>query len=205
MRGGPGRTITDPVSDNFERASLGGNWTVHNGNAAIVASSDYGASAFSGVHIASWTGTTIIGDQVVEGTLSAGWDSRLLAQVCTRRRSADLARYAFGYDDDPGFTVPPQWYIKYDGVATENTRLLAVVTGLPAVAPGDRLRFETRGTNPVVLRGYHNGILRCEASDSAADRITSGPPGLTLRAWTGSSLTYPIPVFEDFAAGTLLV
>lgn len=207
MRGkgsGAGRTISGAVSDTFERASLGSDWTVHLGNAAIVASSDWGASAFSGIHISSWTATSITGDQVVEVTLASGWDNRLLAQPYVRRRSADSARYGFGYDDDPAFVGDPHWYIKYDGVPTEQTVYLVETTGLPAAAPGDRLRLEARGTNPVELRGYRNGVLMVEASDAAVDRITSGVPGLVARAWSGSSLTYPIPVFEDFAAGVLL-
>jgi len=202
--GGNGATIASPAGDDFERAALGADWTVHLGNAAIVGASDWGASAFSGIHIASWTATTVGDDQVVEATLAAGWDNQLLAQPYVRRRSADAARYGFGYDDDPAFAAVPRWYIKYDGVPTEQTRYLVEVTGLPAAVPGDRLRLEVRGSNPVLLAGYRNGILVVEAADSNADRVTSGTPGLVARAWSGSSLTYPQPVFADFAVGTLL-
>lgn len=204
MRAGPGRTISDPVTDNFNRASLGADWTVHLGNVATVTSTHWGASASSGVFISSWTATSITGDQVVEATIATGWDSRLLAQPFVRRRSSDSARYGFGYDDDPTFVATPIWYIKYDGVATELTRLLSEVTGPAAPVAGDRLRLEARGTNPVLLKGYHNGILRCSASDATADRVTTGPPGLVARPHSGVTLTYPLPVFNDFAAGTLL-
>lgn len=199
---GPGRTISNPISDDFQRASLGANWTVHLGNAAIVASADWGPSAFSGVHVSSWTGTTITGDQFSEAVLASGIHAQMQAQVYTRRRSADVARYAFHYNFEAG---TPQWEIKYDGVATPDVRLLATNTTEPAHAAGGMHRIEVRGTGASInIRGYVNGRLIIEANDTHADRITSGTPGLTCREAVGAGLSYPQPVFAKYAAGTLL-
>lgn len=208
---GYGRTISGPVADNFERSALGANWAVPNGLAEITASSDLGMSGDSGIHIAVWAGATLPGlNQYVEMTISADRTASVQYQVFCRRRSADLARYGFLYKNDPVFDVagqpdgPPAWAFKYDGVPSAQTRLFGVDTGPPAPVADDRLRLEVRGTDPVRLRGFHNGKLVIAADDAAADRIiTAGNVGAAYRADSGVTLTYPAKVFEDFAAGTL--
>lgn len=198
------RTLADVVVDNFQRASLGSNWTVHLGDAAIVASADWGAAQSAGIHISSWAGSPTPGlNQFAQGVVASGVDALMQRQVYVRRRSADTARYALHYNFE--FSPTPQWEIKYDGVATEFTRILATSTATGHAA-GSVLRLEARGSGATVsLKAYHNGVLLMEADDTDADRInTLGPPGLVCRAAVGETLSYPSPVFAEFSAGTLL-
>lgn len=209
-RSGPGRTISNPISDNFDRASLGANWTQNTGTSDTVGSASWGIITSGNIAIASWAGSPTPGaDQVAEATIAPGWvaaTSNLLVAVNVRRRASDSARYMFGYDNDPADGEPTtQWIIKYDGVASELTRLIATNATAPAPVAGDRLRIEVRGTGATVtIKGYRNGILLCEGTDTTADRILSGPPGLVCRVWVGQTITYPQAAFTDFAAGTLL-
>lgn len=198
---GRGKTLTGVTVDTFERASLGANWTSVLGNPAIVASSDFGASAFSGIHIATWTGTTPTVNQFAEAVISSGMNAQMQGQVFVRRRTSDSARYAFHYDAENLY-----WQIKYDGVPTESVRSLATDAVTAGYATGDTIRIEVRGTGAAVnIRGFRNGRLLLEVDDVHADRITTnGPPGLTIRAFVGASLSYPQAVFESYAVGSLL-
>lgn len=70
---------------------------------------------------------------------------------------------------------------------------------------GDHIRVEVRGTNPVELKGYRNGLLILTASDTEAVRIdTAGPPGMAYRLTAGFTVTYPTPVYDSWSAGTML-
>jgi hypothetical protein len=200
---GHGRRTTGAVYDTFERASLGADWSVPQGLAAIVGSSDLGATGSAGIHTAMWVGSAIGDDQYVEMTVASAVDPLMQWQVFCRRRSSDLARYGLIYDNDPSSANPAGWVFKYDGVPSSQTRFLVRDTVPPGPLPGDRLRLEVTGQNPVALRGFHNGRLIIEATDSAPDRVLSGPPGAAYRANVGSSPTYPVRIFADFAAGTL--
>lgn len=202
MRGGPGRTIVDAVSDDFERASLGGTWTNYNGTADIIGSAAWGAPSSAPVYICGYTATTPGANQVVEAAIVSAQSTSLMeVQIFGRRRSSDSARYAFHYH-----AADEQWEIKYDGVATEDTRILDFDAVTPPPVAGSVLRMEIRGTGSTVnIRGYHNGLLLCEADDTDADRITAtGPTGLVCRAQLGETPSYPVAVFSRFAAGTLL-
>ena len=201
---GFGRRASGGVVDTFERASLGADWSVPQGLATIVGSADLGASAFSGIHVAVWAATTLGADQFVEMTVSPSIEPLMQWQLFCRRRSSDLARYGFIYDNDPASANPAGWVFKYDGVPNVDTRFLIRDTVPPGPSPGDRVRLEVTGQNPVVLRGFHNGRLVIEAEDTNANRILSGPPGAAYRANVGSSPTYPVRLFADFAAGTLI-
>lgn len=200
---GHGRRATGGVTDTFDRASLGANWSVPQGLATIVADADLGASGSSGIHVALWAGSAIGDDQFCQMTISPSLSPLMQYQIFCRRRSADLARYGFLYDNDPASANPAGWVFKYDGVPTADTRFLIRDTVTPGPSPGDVLRLEVTGQNPVVLRGYHNGRLVIEAQDTDPNRVLSGPPGAAYRANVGSSPTYPVRIFTDFAAGTL--
>lgn len=193
---GPGSSFPS-MTDTFERASLGSNWSTVLGTATIANSSDW-ALASGNICISNWVGTGVAADQAVEAVISSSKPANMLAQPYVRRRSSDAARYGFGYDDDPTFTPTPQWYIKYDGVPTEQTRLLATNTTRPAPVANDRLKIEATGSNPVRIRAWHNDQLVFDITDSAAERITTGVPGLVTRPWSGETPTYPAPVFESF-------
>lgn len=189
------------VSDNFERPTLGSNWTVNVGNVGIVNQSDIGLTAQSGAGITSWTGSTLTADQFSEATIASDIINNMLTQVFVRRRTTDSARYAFHYNKGPD-VVTPRWEIKYDGVPTAQTRILVSST-VAQPSPGDILRLEVSGSNPVLLKGYQNGALILSTSDSAATAIVSGQPGVTFRLALETTTTYPSPVFESWSGGNL--
>lgn len=199
LAGPSGPTVS---ADNFERNRLGANWSVPFGPVSIVNNSDLGLRSASPLGIASWTGSALGADHYSEGQISSDRVSNMLTQVFARRRSSDAARYGFHYANDPGKT--PEWQIKYDGVPTAQTRILATNRTVPAPRPGDRLRIEVRGSNPVEIRGYHNGVLILTASDTTSSRILNGLPGLAHRLQVNTTTTYPTAVWESWAGGTLL-
>ncbi len=201
---GSGRTVSTYVTDDFERASLGSNWTLQTGNAGIANSSDLGilAGAFD---VAYWAPTVFGADQYTEITVSSNKVSNVMCQACVRRRASDNARYAFHWDDDAGDSEPtPMWAIKYDGVPTPDVVLLVSDTTRAPLVNGDVLRLEARGQSPVNLKAYLNGRLILEANDSATTRIASGQPSVGMRPWVGVTPAYPSPIVESFSAGTLL-
>jgi hypothetical protein len=188
----------DPARDDFERHLLGSSWTPNAGT-GIVNNSDVGSATGTSC-AARWSGSQFGADQWSEAELSANIDPALLTQVFARWRAADGARYGFHWNGDPGNS---RWEIKYDGVPSAQTRILARVDG-PGPQPGDSLRIEVDGRNPVVIRGYHRGQLKLRAVDGEPQRITEpGMPGLVSRPRTGSSVTPPISVFESWSGGTL--
>ncbi len=207
MTKGYGRTVTAAVSDDFERASLGSNWSVVFGNGAIVNNSDLGSTG-TGQPIVMWVGTALGANQFCEATIALDKVTDMMAQVCVRRQSSDGARYAFYYyaGGDSGEPVNG-WRFKFDGVPSANTRTVGALNSTePAMAGGDRIRLEVRGSGASVsLKGYRNGRLILEADDTAPDRITAvGPPSMAWRLVSGSTTTYPSPVYENWSAGTLL-
>ncbi|HLF07530.1 MAG TPA: hypothetical protein VI893_10240 [Thermoplasmata archaeon] len=190
----------DPASDDFERASLGPNWTVWfgSGNCGIVGSSDLGMINFNAMCGASWTADTFSADSFSEGVISANKDPDMMGQAFVRRRSSDNARYGLHYNNESTM----KWEIKYDGVPSAQTRIVANASGA-APLPGDTIRIEIVGQT---LRGFHNGVEVVNGTDTAPDAITTaGPAGLVYRLKLGSSATYPTPMFESWRGGSLPV
>lgn len=197
----------DPALDDFERAALGGNWTRFSGSdAEIVNGSDLGKPASAWVFV-GWTASEFAADQFCEAVIADGRPDTMLTQVYVRRRTSDLARYGFHFNDeneDGTGIANPRWEIKYDGVPTAQTRILASV---PATMPqpGDTLRIEVRGTSPVLIKGFHNGVEVVSAADSAHQRITtSGVVGMVSRLRRGGYTAPPnSPVFASWRGGSL--
>jgi hypothetical protein len=190
----------DPAADDFERAALGTDWTVWFGpaNCGIVGSSDLGMSAFNAMCGASWTADAFAADSFSEGVTSPDKDPDMMGQVFVRRRSADNARYGLHYNNESTFA----WEIKYDGVPSAQTRIVASSAGT-APLPGDVIRIEIVGQT---IRGFHNGAEVVSGTDNAPDAITTaGPAGLVYRLKLGSSATYPTPMFESWRGGSLPV
>lgn len=188
----------DPACDDFERATLGTNWTRYGGSAAeIVNGSDLGSP--DGLWcFAGWTADVFGVDQYSHSIISPSRPPEMLTQVFVRRRASDLARYAFHWNGDPGKS---QWEIKYDGVPTAQTRILALQPA-PPPAQGDSICIEVEGAT---IRGYHEGILILTATDTAPDAIlTAGVAGVVSRAIQGSPATPPIPIFASWKGGTLV-
>ncbi len=188
----------DPAVDDFERHLLGANWATSAG-AGIVANSDLGATTATSC-FARWVGSTFRVDQYSETELSVAIPVPMLVQAFARWRSSDLARYGFHWNGDGALT---RWEIKYDGVPTAQTRILASVDG-PGPLPGDTLRIEVEGTDQVIIRGFHNGRLKLLAVDSAPQRITTTEgAGVVTRPRGGATVTPPVPVFERWTGGSL--
>jgi hypothetical protein len=194
----------DPALDDFERATLGTNWTRYGGSQAeIVNGHDLGAPDPSIWCFVVWTASTFDADQYSEVVTAAGKPDSLLTQVYVRQRASDLARYGFHFNNENTTTNIPRWEIKYDGVPGPQTRILASVPArMPA--PGDTLRVEVRGTDPVVITGLHNGIQVISATDSAHERITTtGPVGMVSRLSSGTTAPLNSPIFASWKGGTL--
>ncbi len=197
----------DPAFDDFERSGgPGPNWTIYFGgnNVTIIADSDLGLINGQQFGIAAWTGSTFSADQYCEAVISPDKIDSMWAQVFVRRRTSDAARYAFHWSDRDGVGG---WYdIKYDGVPTPQTRLMAS-TLAPPPAPGDTLRVEVI-TNFVTgypeIKGYHNGDLVVSAIDSLATAIMDGEPGMAFRFRLGWPATWPSKVFEEWNGGSLV-
>jgi hypothetical protein len=194
----------DPAADDFERATLGPNWTRYGGSQAeIVNGHDLGARDPSIWCFVVWTASTFDADQFSEVLMAASKPDSLLTQVYVRQRASDLARYGFHFNNENTTTNIPRWEIKYDGVPSAQTRILAAV---PATmpAPGDTLRIEVRGTDPVVVTGFHNGVQVITAADSAHQRITTtGPMGMVSRLSSGTTAPPNSPIFASWKGGTL--
>jgi len=201
----PGSALAQSeVTDEFERRDRGP-WQVHIGDVGIVAASDLGLLSGpeppqTAIGIASWSGSAVGADQFSEVTVSADLAAEMLVQAYARRRASDAARYGFHYAADPG--VSPEWQLKYDGVPTAQTRILARAPA-PPLRPGDTIRIEVRGTDPVRLAGYHNGVSVLSATDSARSAIHGGPPGVAFRLMIGSTTRFPTPVVERWRGGDL--
>ena len=183
----------DIVSDDFERASLGSDWKIHLGSPGIVAGSDLGlvSGTFA---LVSWA-ASIPSDQFSEAQLSPNSD-KVDKGVFVRRRASDAARYQFHYDTNGTDADPrPHWQIKYDGVPTAQTRILASSFSARAPVPGDVIRIEAQGRE---IRGYLNGQLVLSAQDSA---ITAGTAGVALLKLGG--VTAPTAIVERWLGGRL--
>lgn len=190
----------DPAFDDFERHLLGPDWSQLGApGAGIVGMSDLGSPSGS-LCVAGWVATSFAADAFCEAERSSDIPASMLTQVFVRRRASDLARYGFHWNGDPGNA---RWEIKYDGVPTAQTRILARLDG-PGPQPGDRLRIEIRGDDPVVIQGFHNGILVVSGTDAAPQRITgAGVAGVVARMAQGTVSTPPTAIFESWNGGSL--
>lgn len=181
------------VTDTFERKTLGGNWSRDGGNPGIVHRSDLGilSGTIGGV---SWVGTALGPDAFSACTISGDVQAAMRIQVFGRRRAIDGARYGFHWNP-----AVPQWELKYDGVPSAQTRLLASSSAAPPWLPGDTLRIEVTGTPPTI-RGFQNSVQRLEATDTHADQIATGPFGVVMSPIGGASQS---PACEVWQGGSL--
>lgn len=193
------------AGDDFERPTLGATWMLWaNSQCSIANNSDLAQASASSWCYAVY-GTTFTADQISEGVISADKPANILTQVFVRQQpvgmpSGNGARYGFHYNADPG---DAQWEIKYDGVMTAETRVWTNATAAAPV-PGDRIRIEVRGTDPVEIRGLHNGIEILSVLDTAPQRIAAtGHSGVVERNAGGTSALPNSPVWESWCGGGL--
>ncbi|MEO5570707.1 MAG: T9SS type A sorting domain-containing protein [Bacteroidia bacterium] len=189
------------ASDDFERHLLGNNWTVYFGgnDVGIVDSSDLGFPNNNGYFgLLGWTAYAFQADQYSEIIISPDKIDSMLCQAFVRRRSSDFARYGFHWNN-----ANNEWEIKYDGVSTAQTRILASVIA-PAPLGGDTIRTEITG---MTISGYRNGALMLTATDTAFTNsnpiTTTGTPGIAYRWTTTFTPVFPAPVIEQWNGGDL--
>jgi hypothetical protein len=197
----------DVAFDGFERPSLGSDWTVvfpgaPNDQVRILDSSDLGMGpGAQGFFLVNWTRRAFSADQFCEATLPTDATPGWIYMVHVRWRATDGARYGFAYNGDPGQSTYGSWIFKYDGVPTVQTRVFASTPATVTPQPGDTLRVEIVG---YTLRGYLNGTLVLEATDTDASKISSGVPGLAARWATGNTSTnINIKVWESWSGGSM--
>jgi hypothetical protein len=171
-------------SDDFERASLGSNWTpLESGmGLSLFSSSDLGTSNANGQEI-YWNADTFSEHQYSEAVVSAG-GGELSVAVRMATNGANT-RYAWSQEVGSGYnniekTVNGSW---------------STVGSAPSgrVAVGDTARIEVDGNSPATIRAVLNGTTVLTVTDSS---ITSGQPGLGFYANTGGR-------FESWAGGDL--
>ena len=187
------------VFDDFERHSLGPSWVVlaGAGSVGLVAQSDLGlvVGPARGAAVA-WAADTFLADELSEALISPARSDSMLLQVYVRLRASDNARYGFHWNDALG----GRWELKYDGVPTKQTRILASAIA-PEPLPGDRIRIEARGST---ISGYHNGLLVLTAEDTGPDAILeAGELGVVFRFTITSPAVYPSAVVEEWTGGDL--
>jgi len=189
--------VATEAADDFERHALGPNWIVlaGSGSVGLVGQSDLGlvAGPARGGAV-TWGADTFLVDEFSEAVISPDRADSMLLQVYVRLRTVDSARYGFHWNNAFG----GRWEIKYDGVPTQQTRILAS-TIAPEPLPGDRIRIEARGS---MISGYHNEVPVLTAEDTAPDAITeAGALGVVFRFTTTAPAVYPSAVVEEWTGG----
>jgi hypothetical protein len=185
---------SDPVFDDFERDTLGNNWTIYNGDVGIVNLSDIGVitktGPMNGLGIVAWNATIFSADQFSEGVITVDVDSNALYQVFVRRRTTDNQRYGFHWNPVNG----GQWELKRDG--GPGAPVLDFVSATKPL-PGDTMMIEVLDS---VLKGFHNGVEVISATDSVL--TNPGQPGMALNV--ANVTVFPTPMFEFWTGGSLL-
>jgi len=201
----PPSTLSDPAFDDFERASLGSNWTIYNGDVDIISNSDLGVLSktgpIAGTGIVAWSANTFSPNQFAEAVLSPDIHPDVFIQVFVRRRASDLQRYGFmwGPPSVPACAPwPGGWILKLDGGLGAPT--LACVSA-PKPNPGDTIRIEAVGSS---LKGFLNGIEVISTTDVVLTE--PGEPGITINVNLGMIPLgdYPVIVVESWTGGGLV-
>ena len=202
---GAGPDAAPGICDDFERSALGSDWMLWaNADCTIVNDSDLAQT-----DPATWCyavySTTFGADQFSEAVIASDKPAGILTQVFVRQQpfgvpNGNGARYGFHYNADLG---QAQWEIKYDGVSSAETRRWT--NAVPAApVPGDTIRVEVRGSDPVVVVGFHNGTEVVSAMDAEPQRIAvTGHSGIVERPAGGTSPPPNSPVFESWCGGDL--
>ena len=159
-----------PGTDDFNRASLGSEYTAIYGLSALTITSNQLAAAGSrGVYRNDWTGGE---DQYNKIQLSTVGGTNPDVGVIARMQSGSNTSYAF---DVYASSFGSSSTIEID--KSVNGSVSALIMGTHTFSANDNVKITTTGSNPVVVKGYVNDVEVLSYSDSAADRITGGYPG----------------------------
>jgi len=180
------------VSDTFDRAdstSLGANWTEDSGDWSI-ASNNIRCDTSSGAYRKlRWAGAAMDSNNYyVEMPARSGSSSIGIGPAARLAASSTVSYYAymiFGGDSA---------YLIYINGGSETI----LDTGAAITASTNyTLRIEVDGTT---IRGYLNGVLDCEATNSS---LTSGPPGISAYGGGNSNSYGTTWTAVDLAAATV--
>ena len=197
------------ASDQWERSSLGANWTAYTATIALVGNLYPGVSAANTNAKAGYTAKAFTANQTVELTMAPGYDTShcALASPAVRYIQSGNQRYellkiwAGGVFDRPG--DPDEYVIKRG--ADSNSGYIAFAAATWTLVAGDRLAITAIDTdaNTVTITGYYNGQQVIQGTDTSAFRITSaGTPALevsSLNVWSACA-SYPTPIASGWAA-----
>lgn len=153
----------DTLLDDFNRATLGGNW--NSGYGANRDCTIYSNTLTGGTDdwscFATWAVATYSGDQtaiISINTLSTSGSVSLLVKA-----SAPPTRTFYRCTANVGFTDTTQITRYDDGTPT----ILNSETGTTWVATNE-VKCTTTGTNPITIRMYQNGVEVLNATDSTS-------------------------------------
>lgn len=168
-------------SDDFNRASLGTNWTV-NGGGSIYSSTEFQFTAGLGIEYAFYNAVTFTDNQFAQTKLSNLSTNANKMGPAVRINSAGNTFYTLRC-----YATICEFY-KFVSGATGTGSLPSIGGYTPTL--GDTVRLEVTGSNPVVLHAYkctdgaactskvNLGTAGYTYSDSDADRIVSGSAGI---------------------------
>jgi hypothetical protein len=166
------------VTDDFERASVGGNYSNGHGNygiCEITGSSDLRAEGTTLARAIKRDNETFDDDQYAEVTTSAFADNTSTFLQCQVRFQASTAECYVASAQPQGDDTVDIFLEHNDGAGTF-TAIGSTVNVSGESGSGDVLRLECEGTT---LRVYFRGTLRKTETDST---LTSGHPGCGLLA-----------------------
>ena len=173
-----------PVSDNFNRASLGSNWTVMRGVVSMPGSVAAMADSLANHSTAWWNADTFSADQFAEIVISnVGFDGYMGVAV---RCDTGGAITLYGYHGSQF----EQSLFKF----VAGTYTLLGNDGVNVFANGDVIRLEIQGTSLVAKQ---NGVTRFSVTDSSIASGAAGIQGYTSTAGTNTSA-------DSFAADDLV-
>lgn len=177
------------VADTFDRAnstSLGANWAEDSGNWTITSNTALNGTTGNSYRKLRWTGTALASaNYSVSGTYRSGSSSIGIGPAARCVGSSTVSYYAliiFGGDAA---------YLVYINAGAETV----LDTGSAITASTNyELRIEVDGTT---IRGYVNGVLDMEATNSA---LSSGSPGVAGHGGNNANTYCATWAAEDLAA-----
>jgi hypothetical protein len=173
-----------PASDNFNRASLGSNWTTITGSNDIGISSNAAVGTVNGqTSSAYWNADTFAADQYCEVTLSLFPNITWMGPMVRMSTSANNG-YSAQAERSGSTTLK-----LYRTDAGSTTQIGSTYTG--SVVQGDVIRIEVEG-DTITLK--QNGTTRVTATDST---YTTGQAGLWI--FTNSTAR----TLDDWTAGNI--
>lgn len=165
-----------PGTDDFNRASLGSEYTAfYGGTVPIISSNQLAApdTVWRQMYRNDWSGGQ---DQYSQIQLIAGGGTTSSVTVNARVQADANTQYQFRIYD---LILGSSSAVRLVRSVNASDTTLAETTH--TFSANDNVRISTVGSNPVVVKGYVNDVEVLSYSDSSASRITGGYPGWALK------------------------